>query len=367
MTNAESKKIQPLRNNEESSEHPLEHLVIPHVFEDFLMKHLDLFSGIGGFSLAAQRCWKENYRNIGHSEIDENGCTVFHEHIKDSECLGDIQKISFSQQDSLAKMLPLLESEKDLPEKELDCLASWQGLLRKLNQGGLCSKMFPDFFLSTAGEIWRSSLPSFPKSGIAWRGECLMLNTSEWLRGGDVCGLSEVLEIHVPPKYYLSKRAVEGMVKRSIKWGAGGYVFLQEMVNETTRQMRHLSLQQLAQMAGLKKGKLTTACENITSSRSQSERQLSTLLQAEAAEILLHKPSEQPQEETLPLYGKTLILRKLMPVEKERLMGYEDNYTASLESDGKRGHGLGNAIVPQVAFEIFKRILEVEKQFERGV
>ena len=29
--------------------------------------------------------------------------------------------------------------------------------------------------------------------------------------------------------------------------------------------------------------------------------------------------------------------------------------------------GLGNAIVPQVAFEIFKRILEVEKQFERGV
>ena len=41
-------------------------------------------------------------------------------------------------------------------------------------------------------------------------------------------------------------------------------------------------------------------------------------------------------------------------------MGYEDNYTASLESDGKRGHGLGNAIVPQIAFEIFKRIKEVD-------
>ena len=330
------------------------------------MKHLDLFSGIGGFSLAAQRCWKENYGNIGHSEVDENGCTVFHEHIKDSECLGDIQKISFSQQDSLAKMLPLLESEKDLPEKEPDCLASWQGLLRKLNQSGLCSKMFPDFFLSTGGEIWRSSLPSFPKSGIAWRGECLMLNSSEWLKEGEGCGLSEVLEIHVPPKYYLSRRAVEGMVKRSMKWGRGGYVFLQEMVNETTQRMKLLSLQRLAQMAGLKNGKLTTECENTTLLHSASVQvvgQTQTRFFLEGDKTLLHKPLEQPQEKTLPLYGKTLILRKLMPVEKERLMGYEDNYTASLESDGKRGHGLGNAIVPQVAFEIFKRILEVEKQF----
>ena len=44
MTNAESKKIQPIRNNEESPEHPLEHLVI---------RHGSLFSGIGRIDLAA--------------------------------------------------------------------------------------------------------------------------------------------------------------------------------------------------------------------------------------------------------------------------------------------------------------------------
>ena len=278
------------------------------------MKHLDLFSGIGGFSLAAQRCWKENYGNIGHSEIDENGCTIFHEHIKDSECLGDIRKISFSRQGSLAKTLPLLESEKDLPAKERDCSMSWQGLLRKLNQSGLCSKMFPDFFLSTAGEIWRSSLPSFPKSGIAWRGECLMLDTSEWLKEEEGCGLSEVLEIHAPPKYYLSRKAVQGMIRRS-RQGKNGELqvaFLRDGEKQTT-SLKRMSLKQLLLVCG----------------------------------------------ETLEEYGKALILRKLMPIEKERLMGYNDNYTASLKSDGKRGTGLGNAIVPQVAFEIFRAIAAV--------
>jgi site-specific DNA-cytosine methylase len=301
------------------------------------MKHLDLFSGIGGFALAAKWCWGEEYENVGHSEIDENGCEVYHKHIEDSECLGDIQKISFSRQDSHAKMLPLLESEKDFPEKELDCSESWQELLKKLNQSGLCSKMFPDFFLSTEGEIWRSSLPSFPKSGIAWHGECLMLNTSEWLKEGDVYGLSEVLEIHAPQKYYLSKKAVQGMIWRSKKWARSGYVFLQEMVNETTQRMSHLSLSRLEQLT----------------SQEQLEQEV---------EILSPKPSELLKEETLPLYGKTLILRKLMPVEKERLMGYKDGYTSMLDSDVKRGHGLGNAIVPQVAFEIMKRIKEVDLQ-----
>jgi site-specific DNA-cytosine methylase len=326
------------------------------------MRHLDLFSGIGGFALAAKWCWGDEYENVGHSEIEEFPCKVYHEHIKDSKCLGNIQKISYSQRDSLAKMLPLRGSEKDLAESKQDCLESWQELLMKLNQSGLSSKMFPDFFLSTEGEIWRSSLPSFPKSGIAWRGECLMLNTSEWLKEGDVCGLSEVLEIHVPQKYYLSKRAVEGMIKRSLKWGRGGYVFLQEMVNETTQRLKHLSLQQLALIVGLKKERLMIECENTTSSLPQFQQMTTTGEMQEQKEIMLPKQSEQPKGEILPLYGKTLILRKLTPMEKERLMGYEDNYTASLDSDAKRGHGLGNAIVPQVAYEIFKRIKEIDNE-----
>jgi DNA (cytosine-5)-methyltransferase 1 len=34
-------------------------------------KHLDLFSGIGGFALAAKSIWKERYENVGFCEIDK--------------------------------------------------------------------------------------------------------------------------------------------------------------------------------------------------------------------------------------------------------------------------------------------------------
>ena len=35
-----------------------------------MVNHLDLFSGIGGFALAAQRTWKENLNIVGFCEIE---------------------------------------------------------------------------------------------------------------------------------------------------------------------------------------------------------------------------------------------------------------------------------------------------------
>jgi site-specific DNA-cytosine methylase len=49
-----------------------------------------------------------------------------------------------------------------------------------------------------------------------------------------------------------------------------------------------------------------------------------------------------------------------MPIEKERLMGFPEGWSdIDNMSDGKRGHGLGNSIVPAVAEAILKRINEV--------
>lgn len=59
------------------------------------MTHLDLFAGIGGFAVAAQWVWGENYKNVGHSEIDEYCCKVYHRHFPTSPCLGDIRKIKW--------------------------------------------------------------------------------------------------------------------------------------------------------------------------------------------------------------------------------------------------------------------------------
>ena len=61
------------------------------------MKHIDLFSGIGGFALAARWTWGEEYENVGHSEIEKYPCKVYHRHFPESECLGDITKINWQE------------------------------------------------------------------------------------------------------------------------------------------------------------------------------------------------------------------------------------------------------------------------------
>ena len=61
------------------------------------MRHLDLFSGIGGFALAATWVWGDEYENVGHSEIEKYPCKVYHNHFVESECLGDITKIDWSR------------------------------------------------------------------------------------------------------------------------------------------------------------------------------------------------------------------------------------------------------------------------------
>jgi len=59
------------------------------------LNHVDLFSGIGGFALAASWCWGDEYVNVGHSEIEKFPCQVYHKHFPESRCLGDITKIEW--------------------------------------------------------------------------------------------------------------------------------------------------------------------------------------------------------------------------------------------------------------------------------
>ena len=61
------------------------------------LRHLDLFSGIGGFALAAKWTWGDEYENVGHSEVEPFPCKVYHRHFPESECLGDITKIKWEE------------------------------------------------------------------------------------------------------------------------------------------------------------------------------------------------------------------------------------------------------------------------------
>jgi DNA-cytosine methyltransferase len=61
------------------------------------MRHIDLFSGIGGFALAASWVWGDEYENVGHSEVEPYACKVYHKHFSGSKCLGDITKIEWQE------------------------------------------------------------------------------------------------------------------------------------------------------------------------------------------------------------------------------------------------------------------------------
>lgn len=58
------------------------------------MKHLDLFSGYGGFTISAR---KHGVETIGFSEVDKYACQVLNYHFSEVRNYGDITKINFKQ------------------------------------------------------------------------------------------------------------------------------------------------------------------------------------------------------------------------------------------------------------------------------
>lgn len=57
------------------------------------MKHLDLFSGIGGFALAAQWAWGEEYENVAFCDIEPFAQQILKKRFNDPKIYGDIRDI----------------------------------------------------------------------------------------------------------------------------------------------------------------------------------------------------------------------------------------------------------------------------------
>lgn len=93
--------------------------------------------------------------------------------------------------------------------------------------GGSSGKMCPASLAPTEERTSKRSSGKLMKSGILAHGECWTLNTCEWtdtlvpFRSGDVvCSLSDILESgDIQPKYYLSRDACSGILRRAAKRG----------------------------------------------------------------------------------------------------------------------------------------------------
>ena len=118
------------------------------------MRHIDLFSGIGGFALACQWVWGNEYGNVGHSEVEPYACKVYHQHFE-SECLGDITKIEWEDRlDILANLSYINLKDKQLSEIDMaGKQKNYQEAVR-LYESGLSIQDVADYFGITRQGMW---------------------------------------------------------------------------------------------------------------------------------------------------------------------------------------------------------------------
>ena len=61
------------------------------------MRHLDLFSGIGGFALAAQWVWGDEYENVGFCDNNKFCQAVLKKNFPNAKIYGDIRELSIGR------------------------------------------------------------------------------------------------------------------------------------------------------------------------------------------------------------------------------------------------------------------------------
>lgn len=124
-----------------------------------------------------------------------------------------------SAEGSHVKTCRLPEKGRAWLEAGQDSSSSLHELCLCLNQNSFSWKMYPGFSQAMRGETLPLSFDGWKNSGIYRHGECLTVSISEWPRDAAVCSLSEVLEMEVAPKYYLSPKACSGILRRAEKRG----------------------------------------------------------------------------------------------------------------------------------------------------
>lgn len=183
-----------------------------------------------------------------------------------------------------------------------------------------------EFYERIAEQTSSRSFPLLGLSGLMERGRFLTLNTLA-LHSADsacsVCSLSEVLEPHVAPKYFLSPTAARGILRRAEKRGKALPPLLRRALENLVAQKT----------------------ETVIPSTLSSNHSLT-------GDGLVIEP-----QTTLGQFG----VRRLTPAECEALQGFPREWTAFGHdgkpiSDSSRYRMLGNAVCVPTAFWIAERI-----------
>src|SRR5574343_1182902 len=127
------------------------------------------------------------------------------------------QTSTSSAVDSLVRHFLSLENEKDLkiPEGHYSLKLREYCEINNLDYSSL--KMLKDCLVTTTAILSEPSSPRLQNWGMTYNGKCLTAKISESPRIGKECSLSDILEEQVDQKYFLSEKAVETILKHSIR------------------------------------------------------------------------------------------------------------------------------------------------------
>lgn len=139
-----------------------------------------------------------------------------------------MEQLTFWSEEPHVRTCPSPEKEKGSPASDPDLHSPISDFLRQCAPAGSYGKMCRASLAPTAEKISKRSSDRLMKSGIVARGECWTLNMSEWtdtlvpfLSADGVCSLSDILEPtgDIPPRYFLSRTACLGILRRAEKRG----------------------------------------------------------------------------------------------------------------------------------------------------
>ena len=184
------------------------------------MKFGSAFAGIGGFDLGLEGSGMEGVWQI---EIEPFCRRVLAARFPKSERHNDIRTcrgLTASVPASHARIGRSRDRERACQENVASSFTSLRESCTRFDPLGSSSRMFPDFSVVTTDETLRKSSGfSWSSAGMGFNGACLTASFSESPSVAAVCSLSDILESHVPQRFFLSPRAAQGILRRAKKRG----------------------------------------------------------------------------------------------------------------------------------------------------
>lgn len=216
-----------------------------------------------------------------------------------------------------------------------------------------------------------------PETDGLWHGDSSMLNTGESPNAERESLLSWILEDNVPQKYYLSARACQGILTKASRRGKSLPEILRQALLDVIEQAKKSSMNARGNgdskiaptVTGDHENRITDYTAIAIERKTFNEQSFSGYKESDKCSTLRAKSGNIGNGSECLIAEKAIrwIVRRLTPVECERLQGFPDNYTNIgdwTDSKGKkhkyadspRYKALGNSIALPQWFWLVQRM-----------